>query len=235
MFSLRHKNVAWYWIVMFFYVDKYIFNIYLLIHFPDVSQIMEALGGFCFEPSRMFFTSLCKMRGLPPHSHLQTVARKVKMRTRGLQIDNWTSGHATNTKGAHGSGSVRRLQCKKVRVVWECLLCLYEQEKVARKKPRRIFVLPQTEEQASRGRAASHIWETLPSAAGTGPGALMEMTFCVHVSTVSSINICNSFFFRCLNEFWVKVEKVLKAERRRASLSVAGLPDHTQVHAVWLL
>lgn len=196
---------------------------------------MDALGGFCFEPSRMFFTSLCRMRGLLPPSHLQTVARKVKMRTCGLQRDNWTSGRATNTKGAQGSGSIRRLRCKKMSVVWECLLCVYEQEKVAQGKPRRVFVLPQTEEQAGRGRAASHIWETLPSAAGTGPGALLEMTFCLHASAVSSMNICNSFFFRCLNAFWVKVEKVLKAKRRRASLSVAGLPDHTQVHTVWLL
>lgn len=155
---------------------------------------MEALGGCCFEPSRMFFTSLCRMRGLPPPSHLQTVARKIKMRrTCGLQIDTRTPGRATNTKEAQGSGSLRRLQCKR-RVAWECLLCLYEQGKVAGGKPWRISVPPQTEEQAGRGRAASHIWEALSTAGGTGPGALIEMTICVHASTVSSMNTCNCFF-----------------------------------------
>lgn len=39
------------------------------------------------------------------------------------------------------------------------------------------------------------------------------------------------FFSRCLNEFWVKVEKVWKAERRTKG-HVTGLPDHTQVHTV---
>lgn len=180
----------------FLYIDKSVFNIYVLIHFPDGSHLMEALGGFCFEPSRMFFTSLCRMRGLPPPSHLQTAARKMKMRrTCGLQIVNWTPGRTTNTKEAQGSGRLRKLQCKRTGMVWECLLCLYEQEKVARGKPRRISVLPQTEEQAGRGRAAPHIWEALPSAGGAGPGALTEMTFCVHASTVSSMNICHCFFF----------------------------------------
>lgn len=82
-------------------------NMYLVtIDIPDPSQLMEASGGFCFEPSRMFFTSLCRMRGLPPPSHLQIAARKIEMRTCGLQIDTRTSGRATNTQEAQGSGSL---------------------------------------------------------------------------------------------------------------------------------
>lgn len=235
-----YKNVAYQIVMYFFFLLINSYLIYLLIHFPYVSQPMVALGGFYFEASRMFFTSLCRVRGLPPPSHLQTVGRKIKTRRPcPLRIDNWTPRRATNTKEAQGRTIGRSLRrCKKMRIVWKGLLCLHEQEKVARGKPWRISVLPQRQEQAGRGRAASHIWETLSSAGGTRPGAPIERTFCVRASILSSMKIWNCFI-RCLNEFWVKAEKALKAERRtdglvtgRAPLSVAWLPDHTKVHSV---
>lgn len=133
---VKYKNVARH----FFFLR---WSFYFL---PDLSQPMEATGGFYFTPSRMFFTSLCRMGGLPPPSHPQTWRRTRTMRTCALQIDTWTPKRTPNTREAQGSARLRWRRCRNAKAVWQCLLCIFQQEQVARGMRGRTNVGPETEE-----------------------------------------------------------------------------------------